>query len=343
MLRPFLKIMMVAVMLMSGVATTFAADATSQKSQTEFLPAIVLDAGGKHDNSFGQAAYNGMERFKKETGINYLEATIQTDPQREQFMRKMIQKGATMVIVVGFNFKTPLSKVAPEFPNVKFVIIDEEVDLPNVMSVKFKEHEGSFLVGMMAAMATKTNKVGFIGGMDIPLIHKFALGFKEGVHHVNPKIEVIENMVGNTPAAWTDPTKGNELARSQIDRGVDVIYGAAGKTNDGILQAAADAKVLAIGVDSNQNAMQSGSVLTSMVKRVDVAICDALAQSRDGKFKTGLSTLGLAEGGIEYSLDEHNKNLVNPEMLKAVEDAKQAIIKGDIKVTDYTQQQSNKK
>jgi basic membrane protein A and related proteins len=199
----------------------------------------------------------------------------------------------------------------------------------------FKEHEGSFLVGMAAAMASKTGKVGFVGGMDIPLIRKFALGYEEGARYVNPKVEVFQNMTGTTPAAWNDPTRGGELARSQFDRGADVIYAAAGATGLGVLQAAKDKGRLAIGVDSNQNHIQPGSVLTSMVKRVDLAVFEAFKTAKDGTWKSGVRNLGVAEGGVGYSLDQYNRGLITPEMERRLGQARADIVAGKIKVTDY--------
>ena len=240
-----------------------------------------------------------------------------------------------MVVAVGFSFATPLEAIAAEFPDTKFVIIDAVVEQPNVQSVVFKEHEGSFLVGMAAAMASKTGKVGFVGGMDIPLIRNFAHGYQQGVKHVSPDAEVFINMTGTTPAAWNDPAKGAELAQSQFDRGADVVYAAAGGTGLGVLQAAADSGKLSIGVDSNQNYLHPGSVLTSMLKRVDVAVYNAFKDAMEGDLKTGVQNLGLAEEGVGYALDEHNRALITPEMEAKLEDAKAKIIGGELEVTDY--------
>jgi basic membrane protein A len=209
------------------------------------------------------------------------------------------------------------------------------VDLPNVQSIVFKEHEGSFLVGMAAAMASKSGKVGFVGGMDIPLIRKFALGYDEGAKYVNPKIEIFQNMTGTTPAAWNDPTRGGELARGQFDRGADVVYAAAGATGLGVLQAAKDKGRLAIGVDSNQNQLHPGTILTSMVKRVDLAVYEAFKTTKDGTWKPGLRNLGVAEGGVGWALDQHNRSLITPEMERRLTQARADIIAGKIKITDY--------
>jgi basic membrane protein A and related proteins len=301
----------------------------------EFSPAVVFDMGGKFDKSFNEAAYNGAERFKKETGIAYREFEVTNEAQREQALRNMARRGSQIVVGIGFSQASGIEKVAKEFPAIKFTIIDAVVDLPNVQSIVFKEHEGSFLVGMAAAMASKTGKVGFVGGMDIPLIRKFALGYDEGAKYVNPKIEIFQNMTGTTPAAWNDPTRGGELARSQFDRGADVVYAAAGATGLGVLQAAKDKGRLAIGVDSNQNHLHPGTILTSMVKRVDLAVYETFKSAKDGAWKPGLRNLGVTEGGVGYALDEHNRKLITPEMEKRLAQARSDIIAGKIKVTDY--------
>jgi len=204
-----------------------------------------------------------------------------------------------------------------------------------VQSIVFKEHEGSFLVGMAAAMASKTGKVGFVGGMDIPLIRRFALGYEEGARYVNPKIEIFQNMTGTTPAAWNDPTRGGELARSQFDRGADVVYAAAGATGLGVLQAAKDKGRLAIGVDSNQNHIHPGTILTSMIKRVDLAVYETFKAAKDGTLKGGVRSLGVAEGGVGYAIDQNNRSLITPDMEKRLQQARADIVAGKIKVTDY--------
>ncbi len=304
----------------------------------DFTPAVIFDMGGKFDKSFNEAAYHGAEKFKDETGIPYLEFEVTNESQRDQALRRMARRGANVVIAVGFSFATPLEEIAKEFPDTKFVIIDSVVDAPNVQSVVFKEHEGSFLVGMAAAMASKTGKVGFVGGMDIPLIRNFAYGYEQGVKYVAPKDEVFVNMTGTTPAAWNDPAKGAELAQSQFDRGADVVYAAAGGTGIGVLQAAADSGKLSIGVDSNQNYLHPGSVLTSMLKRVDVAVYNAFKTAKDGTWKAGENNLGLAENGVGYALDDNNRKLITPDMEAKLEDAKAKIISGELKVSPYTTQ-----
>lgn len=293
-------------------------------------PAIIYDMGGKFDKSFNEAAYNGMQRWTKETGKPYLEFEIANESQREQAIRRMAEKGASPIIGVGFSQASSIEKVAKEFPKLKFAIVDMVVNLPNVESVVFKEQEGSFLVGAMAAMASKTGKVGFVGGMDIPLIRRFACGYEQGAKFINAKAEVYQNMTGTTGAAWNDPGRGGELAKAQFAKGADVVFAAAGGTGIGVYQAAKDSGKLAIGVDSNQNHLQPGTMLTSMLKRVDVAVYNV-----SKNHKPGVTVLGLKEGGIDYAMDTHNAKLVSADMKKKVDAAKADIISGKIKVADY--------
>jgi len=299
------------------------------------MPAIVYDFGGKFDRSFNQSASVGVERFRKETGVAVREFEIQNASQREQIMRQFARRGATVIVAVGFTQASAVETVAKEFPDVKFAVIDGTVDLPNVESINFREQESSFLCGMAAAMASKTGKVGFVGGMDIPLIRKFALGYRAGVAYVDPKDEVIENMTGTTPAAWTNPSEGAELAKGQFGRGADVIFHAAGATGVGVMQAATDAGLLSIGCDSNQDYLHPGSVLTSAVKRVDVAVYTVFTDAKNGTWKAGPKVLGLAENGVDFSLDEFNRKLITPEMEKRLDQAKADIIAGKLAVPEY--------
>jgi len=272
----------------------------------------------------------GMENWKKETGKQYLEFEIANESQREQAIRRMAEKGASPIIGVGFSQASAIEKVAKEFPKLNFVIVDMVVGLPNVQSVVFKEQEGSFLVGAMAAMASKTGKVGFVGGMDIPLIRRFQCGYEQGAKFANAKAEVFANMTGTTGAAWNDPTRGGELAKAQFAKGADVVFAAAGGTGVGVYQAAKDSGKLAVGVDSNQNHLQPGTMLTSMLKRVDVAVYNV-----SKSFAPGITVLGLKEGGVDYAMDANNAKLVTADMKKKVDAAKADIISGKIKVADY--------
>ena len=304
----------------------------------DFSPAIVYDFGGKFDRSFNQSASEGAARFTKETGIAVREFEVTNAAQREQAMQQMARRGATIIVAIGFTQASAVEKVAKQFPNVMFTLVDAVVDLPNVQSVNFREQESSFLCGMAAALASRTGKVGFVGGMDIPLIRKFALGYVEGAKFVNPNVEVFQNMTGSTPAAWGDPTKGAELAKSQFGRGADVIFHAAGATGIGVMQAAKDSGHLSIGCDSNQDYLHPGSVLTSAVKRVDVATYKAFLDAKNGTWKAGQIVLGLAEEGVDYSYDEFNRTVLTPEMKQKIDQAKADIIGGKIKVSEYKAQ-----
>jgi basic membrane protein A len=319
--------------LIAGLAV--AAVATLAQA-AEFKPAVVFDMGGKFDKSFNEGVWEGVKKFTDETGVEVMEFEVTNETQREQAMRRMVERGATVVLGVGFAQADAIDKVAAENPDRQFAIIDVFwLDRPNLRQYQFKEHEGSYLVGVAAALTSKTEKVGFVGGMDIPLIRKFACGYVQGAKEAKPGTEVIQNMTGTTPAAWNDPAKGAELTQSQIDRGADVIYHAAGGTGLGVIRAAADAGKLAIGVDSNQNGLAPGSVLTSMLKRVDVAAYETLKDAMEGNFTSGVVSLGLAEDGVDWALDEHNAELVSAEVKAAVEKAKADIISGAIDVHDY--------
>lgn len=300
-------------------------------------PAVIYDLGGKFDKSFNEAAYNGAEAWKKETGGSFLDLELQNDAQREQALRRFAGQGANPIVMAGFSWTAALTAVAAEFPDTNFVVVDTVVDAPNVQSIIFDEHTGSFLVGVLAALKSQTGTVGFVGGMDVPLIHKFYCGYAQGAKAANPDVKLIENYTGTTPAAWNDPVTAGELAKAGIDAGADVIFAAAGGSGLGVLQAMKDAGKFSIGVDSNQNYLQPGSVLTSMVKRVDNAVKTALTEAGDdATFKPGLTVMGLAEDGVGYAVDDNNKALLTPEMIAAAEDYKAKIIAGEIKVHDYT-------
>lgn len=301
-------------------------------------PAMIFDLGGKFDKSFNEMAHNGASKWAADTGNTYKEIELSSAAQREQALRRFAEMGANPIVMAGFAFGEPLSQVAADYPETKFVIIDMVVDAPNVRSVVFDEHQGSYLVGMMAAQASKSGTVGFIGGMDVPLIRKFACGYVQGVKAVNPEANVIQNMTGTTPSAWNDPVKGSELTRAQIAEGADVVYAAAGGTGVGVLQTAADEGILSIGVDSNQNYLHSGKVLTSMVKRVDNAVYEAFEAGAD--VETGLVVMGLSNGGIGYAMDEHNAALVTAEMQATVDAAMAQIADGSLSVHDYTSDDS---
>jgi basic membrane protein A len=296
-------------------------------------PAVIYDLGGKFDKSFNEAAYNGAEAWKKETGGNFADLELQNDAQREQALRRFASQGANPIVMAGFSWGTALTTVAAEFPDTHFVVIDAVVDAPNVQSIIFDEHTGSFLVGAIAALKSTTGTVGFVGGMDVPIIHKFYCGYAQGAKAANPDVKLIENYTGTTPAAWNDPVTAGELAKAQFDAGADVVFAAAGGSGLGVLQAAADGGKFSIGVDSNQNYLHPGSVLTSMLKRVDVAVQTSLT---DANFKPGLTVLGLAQNGVGYALDDNNTALITDDIKTAVDKFSADIQSGAITVHDYT-------
>lgn len=315
---------------LGGAAATLALFAGAALAE----PAIIFDLGGKFDKSFNEAAFNGATKWATETGGTFKELEMQDEAQREQALRRLAEAGSNPVVMTGFAFGDVLAKVAPDFPETSFAIIDVDwLDLPNVSQIAFAEHEGSYLVGMMAALASKSGTVGFIGGMDIPLIRRFGCGYAQGVVAANPAAKVVLNMTGTTPAAWNDPVKGAELAKAQKAQGADVIFAAAGGTGIGVLQTAADEGILSIGVDSNQNGMHPGKVLTSMLKRVDVAVYNAFKDGAD--LKPGVTRLDLKADGVGYSLDDNNAALVTPEMKAAVDAAADKIKSGELVVHDY--------
>lgn len=301
-------------------------------------PAVIFDLGGKFDKSFNESAYNGAQRWAEETGGSFAEVELQSDAQREQALRRFAEAGNNPIVMAGFAFATALGEVAGDYPDTKFQIIDMVVDAPNVRSIVFAEEQGSYLVGMAAAMASETDTVGFIGGMDIPLIRNFACGYAQGVKAANPDATVISNMTGTTPSAWNDPVKGSELTIAQISQGADVVYAAAGGTGVGVLQTAADEGILSIGVDSNQNYLHPGQVLTSMMKRVDNAVYDAFKAGED--LEPGFNVMDLSNGGVGYAMDDNNAELINADMKAALEEAKAKIAAGEISVHNYNSDES---
>ncbi|HWS87000.1 MAG TPA: BMP family ABC transporter substrate-binding protein [Pyrinomonadaceae bacterium] len=315
---------------------------------------IVFDIGGKDDRSFNAAAYEGVKCAetgrkqdgtpcdKPSLGIMLRDVEPGNPTSIEPAMRAFAERGYDLVIGVGFAQAPIMEIVAKDYPNINFAIVDGASQLPNVASLVFKEHEGSYLVGMIAAKESKTGVLGFIGGMDIPLIHRFAKGYEEGAKAARPDARVITNYVGVTDGAWNNPGRGKELALAQIDKGADVIFTAAGNSGlgafDAVEQAGRDstgrANRFVIGVDSNQNGVKPGFVLTSMVKRVDNAVYQIVSDVVKGQFKGGFHTYGLEVEGVAYSMDQFNKPLIRPEVLQQAEEAKRKIIAGEIKVTD---------
>ena len=315
------------------IAGAFVLSATI--AQAEIRPAVVYDTAGKNDKSFNEAVFVGITKFMNDTGIAVTELEPTNESMMEQSLKKLAQRGYSPVVAVGFTMANAVQAAAEEYPDTKFTLIDMVVGLPNVQNVIYKEHEGSFLVGVLAAMNSKTGTVGFVGGMDIPLISRFECGYKQGVKWQDSSMNILANMTGSTPAAWGNPSKGGELTRSQVEAGADVVYAAAGGTGIGVYQTAADMGVLAIGVDSNQNYMQPGTMLTSMLKQVGEAAYDSYEAAMNGTWSSDMRVLGVAEGGVGWALDEYNRDLVSAEMEARVNEARDAIIAGDIVVHDY--------
>lgn len=295
---------------------------------------IIFDIGGKDDRSFNAAANVGAIQAKSEFPIVLRDVEPGDPTSIEPAQRAFAQYGYNLIIGVGFAQGPILTEVAKNYPQLHFVLIDSVAESPNVASLLFKEHEGSFLVGMIAAYTNKTGKIGFVGGMDIPLIHKFAVGYEEGAKFVKPDIVVIKNYVGITDTAWNNPGKGRELANSQYEQGADIIFQAAGNSGLGVFDAAESYKKFAIGVDANQNWVKPGYILTSMMKRIDNAVYSVIKDEVQGKFQGGVHVYGLENKGVDYALDEYNKSLIPQDVIDKVEQAKRDIIAGKIKVTD---------
>ena len=310
---------------------------------------IVFDIGGKNDRSFNAAAWVGVQKAEKDLNICLYDVEPGNPTSIEPAMRAFAEKSFDLIIGIGFAQGPIMQKVAADYPNIKFAIVDGvifEADgktpMKNVASLVFREHEGSYLVGMIAASKSKTGVLGFIGGMDIPLIHRFETGYEEGARSVNPRIKVIDNYVGVTDGAWNNPGKGKELSLAQIEKGADVIFTAAGNSGLGAFDAVeqygrnekGEANKFVIGVDSNQNGQKPGFVLTSMVKRVDNAVYDVVKEVLDGKFEGGFHAFGLDKDGVAYAMDKNNEGIIPADVLIKVEEAKKKIVAGEIKVTD---------
>jgi basic membrane protein A len=310
---------------------------------------IVFDIGGKNDRSFNAAAWEGVKRAEKNLNICLYDVEPGNSTSIEPAMRAFAEKDFDLVIGVGFAQGPIMQKVAVDYPNIKFAIVDGvifEADgktpKQNVASLVFREHEGSYLVGMLAAAKSRTGVVGFLGGVDIELIHKFQKGYEEGARAENPNIKFVSNYVGLSDSAWNNPGRGKELALSQIERGADVIFTAAGNSGLGAFDAVeqyglnkdGQADRFVIGVDSNQNGVKPGFVLTSMVKRVDNAVYDVVNEVREGRFQGGFHVFGLDKDGVAYAMDDYNKDLITPKMIEDVEKAKADIVAGKITVTD---------
>ena len=300
---------------------------------------LVFDIGGKNDKSFNEAAWRGLQRAHDELGVEvqYIEPTEGAD--RESALRTLAARKVDLVIGVGFIFGPDLERLAKQFPDVRFAGVDYSPSegvgtLPNLVGLRFREQEGSFLVGAVAGLVTRTKVVGFVGGMKIPLIRKFEAGYEAGVHHVCPACRVVSAYAGTEPKAFADPTLGEELAAAQYGQGADIIFHASGKTGDGVFAAARQRGARAIGVDSDQFEAAPCCVLTSMVKRVDVAVLDVVKDIIAGKFRGGIHELGLAEHGVGFVADEHNRLMLPIDVVEKVNALGEEIVAGKIRVPD---------
>jgi len=331
------------------IASSCTERAVAKREGCKIRVGIVFDIGGKNDRSFNAAAWEGVKRAQQDLDICLYDVEPGNPTSIEPAMRAFAEKNFDLIIGVGFAQGPIMQKVALDYPNNKFAIIDGvifEADgktpLKNVASLVFREHEGSYLVGMIAASKSKTGTLGFLGGMDIPLIHRFAKGYQEGALSVNPNAKFVVNYVGVTDGAWNNPGKGKELSLAQIEKGADVIFTAAGNSGLGAFDAVeqygknaqGEANKFVIGVDSNQNGVKPGFVLTSMVKKVDNAVYDVVNEVLNGRFQGGFHVFGLDKDGVAYAMDEHNKALIPPDVIQKVEEARTKIGTGEIKVTD---------
>ena len=342
-------IFIVAIAFLSFLVSSCTQRTEARREGCQIKVGIVFDIGGKNDRSFNAAAWEGTKRAEKDLPICLYDVEPGNPTSIEPAMRAFAEKGFDLIIGVGFAQGPILQRVATDYPGIKFAIVDGVIfekdgktPKSNVASLVFREHEGSYLVGMIAAEKSKTGVLGFLGGMDIPLIHRFQKGYEEGAHAVNPNIRIIPNYVGVTDGAWNNPGKGKELAVAQIEKGADVIFTAAGNSGLGAFDAVeqygkndkGEANRFVIGVDSNQNAVKPGFVLTSMVKRVDNAVYDVVKEVLGGNFKGGFHSFGLDKDGVAYAMDENNKALIPADVIQRVEEARTKIGTGEIKVTD---------
>lgn len=342
-----------ALLLAGIIATACGPQHYADLDRSKTHVGIVFDIGGKDDRSFNAAAWRGVKCAESSTSpdgtscgkpaLNIVLRDVEpgTPVNIEPAMRAFAERRFDVIIGIGFAQAPIVELVAKDYPDIRFAIVDGVSQLPNVASLVFKEHEGSYLVGILAAKTTRTGTLGFLGGMDIGLIHRFGKGYEEGARSVNPDIRIVQNYVGVTDAAWNNPGKGKELALAQISKGADVIFTAAGNSGLGAFDAVEEmgtqngrATHFVIGVDSNQNMVKPGFVLTSMVKQVDNAVYQIVQDVVNGNFRPGLHLFGLESDGVGYALDEYNKSLLSRDAIAAAEEARKKIIAGEIKVTD---------
>lgn len=319
------------------IAAAALAALTAHAGAAPFKVGLVFDVGGRGDKSFNDSAYRGLERAKEKLGIQF-DTLEPADPSdRENALRQFASADYDLVIGVGFMFTDDINRVAKAFPGKHFACVDYSHDgakpVPdNIVGLKFREQEASYLAGALAALTSKSKTIGFVGGMDVPLIHKFEAGYRAGAAWADPKVKVLAAYAGVTPEAFKDPAKGKEIALSQYDRGADVIFHASGSTGLGVFEAAREKKALAIGVDSDQYKEAPGFILSSVTKTADGAVFQAIALGQKGKFQRGIVEAGLKEKGVDYVYDDHNKGLIPPPVRAKVEQARKLIVAKKIKV-----------
>ncbi len=292
---------------------------------------------GKYDKSFNELAYTGLRGAReRHPGLEVLE--VEPSERGDASARRATERAALdadLVILVGFTYEPMVTEVAPHFPDTRFALVDGRVDQPNVQSIVYAEEEGSFLAGALGAMITDTGRMGFVGGFDSPTINNFKAGFAHGGRHVLPGVALESRYIGDTPAAFTDPFAGYLAARALIRNGADVVFAAAGSTGLGSLQAARDFGIYGIGVDANQNYLHPGSVLTSMVKRIDVTVMSVIDQWLAGTWRPGLQVAGLKDRAVDLAIDDFNRALVTEDMRRRLDALRQDIAGGRL-VVDTT-------
>lgn len=299
-----------------------------------FKVGIVLSTGGLGDNSFNDSAFRGLTQAKEKLGIQFSYMEPKTEADMEKFLEQYAQSKYDLVIATGFTMAKSCENVAKKYPNIKFAIIDEKINLPNVSSLTFKEHEGSFLVGAIAGLTTKTNTIGFVGAIEAPLIKKFEAGYIQGAKYVNKNVTVASKYMQNSKNPFNDPIMGKQIAYFLVSKKADIIYHAAGGTGIGVIEGARDKGIFAIGVDSNQDKLAPGFVLTSMMKNVDTAVFKTIEKSQKGNFKSGLVEFGIADGGVGTTDFQFTKDKLPAGALAKLKELQEKIVSGEIKVKE---------
>jgi len=338
----FSRLIVFMVTLAVAASSLPASDSFAFERKKKVKVGLVVDVAGLGDKSFNDSAYLGLLEAEKKLKILSDVGQPSNMAEEEQHLKAFAQADYDLIIGVGFSMHDVVMETAKMYPEKKFAIIDANVDLPNVASLLFKEHEGAFLVGALGAMMSKSKKLGFVGGMDIPLIHKFLTGYTEGAQYIDKNVQVLDKFTGSDPSAWNDPVKGREITLSLITQGSDIVFHAAGGTGAGVIKACKEQNAFAIGCDSDQDNVVPGTVMTSMVKRCNIAVYNVIKEVVDGKFKGGVKNFGVRESGVDTTEFKYTKDKISPEYLKRLEEIKQEIISGKIIVTDYMAEMEKK-